>query len=176
MTPLLYILIGAVLILFLFLTAPLIEPRYTVIRRVGAVQLASHLNTIRISAVIIKRSGKQGYHEKGLFVLGATRGGVHANHYDAADHYEAVFPLTEQEIDEMITLLKSQPVFSVSWKKKYPVKLSIDRSSQKAKLIFKRFAWMDCSFVAGIDDEDVERLLGIFESLKGEAAIAQISA
>jgi hypothetical protein len=103
--------------------------------------------------------------------MGASKGGVQ----DSSEH-EEIFPLTDREIDEMITLLKSQQVFSVSWKKRSTILLSIDGPSQVARLIFKTFAWMDYSFTARMNINDIANLLSIFESLKNETSVDHISA
>ena len=166
-----YILIGALAALAYFVVYPRIKRRYTVVSRLGSVQLTNELNSIRISTVIIKKKGNNSRFEKGLFVMGASRGGVQ----DASEH-EEIFPLSEREIDEMITLLKSQQVFSVSWKKRSTILLSIDEPSQVARLIFKTVTWMDYSFIARLDINDVTSLLSIFESLKNEASVDHISA
>ena len=171
MTPLTYILIGIVSVLAIFLILPFLGRRgYSVIKRLGTVQLASNLNTIRISTAIIKKPGRNSPHVKGLFVLGTVRGGMHAM------ESEAIFPITEREIDEVLALLKSQPVFSVTWQKQSPIILSIDGSAQEAKLIFKKTSFMDLSFVSSLDDASITRLRNIFESLKKETDFAQISA
>jgi hypothetical protein len=166
-----YILIGALAALAYYVVYPRIKRRFTVISRLGSVQLTNELNSIRISTVIIKKKGNNSLFEKGLFVMGASRGGVQ----EVSEH-EEIFPLSEREIDEMITLLKSQQVFSVSWKKRSTILLSIDGPSQVARLIFKTFTWMDYSFIARLDINDVTSLLSIFESLKNEASVDHISA
>lgn len=166
MTSFAFILVAIGLILALFLAARSLGPKYTVVNRLGSIQLTNKLNSIRISTVMIKRSRKNSPHEKGLFVYGATRGGVHAS------EYEEVFPITEREIDELIMLLKSQQVFSVNWKKRSSIQLTIDGSAQIVRLIIKKFTWMDYSFVARLGDRDIAQLLGIFELLKNEADIS----
>ena len=171
MTNVEFILIGALVALACYVAYPRIKRRYTVISRLGSVQLTNELNSIRISTVIIKKTGKISRFEKGLFVMGASRGGVQ----DTSEH-EEIFPMSEREIDEMITLLKSQQVFSVSWKKRSTILLSIDEPSQVARLIFKTFTWMDYSFIARLDINDVTSLLSIFESLKNETSVNHISA
>ena len=122
MSPLVYIMIGIILVLSLFLVLPfLFRPKYSVIKRLGSLQLANKLSSIRISTVIIKASGKNSDREKGLFVLGARSHVMESNPVDCSE----VFPISEQEIDEMLILLKNQEVFSVTWGEKRPVKLSI---------------------------------------------------
>ena len=105
-----------------------------------------------------------------MFVLGTVRGGAYI------DHSESLFPITEQELDEVITLLKTQPVFSVTWKKKPPITLSINGPAEEAQLIFDKFTWVDSTFKADIDDAGMKRLLKNFEALKKETDHAQISA
>ncbi len=171
MTFIEYIVIGSLVALVIYVVYPRIKRRYTVISRLGSVQLTNELNSIRISTVILKKTGKNSRFEKGLFIMGASRGGIQ----DASEH-EEIFPLSEREINEMLTLLKSQQVFSVSWKKRSTIQLSIDRPSQVIRLIFKTFTWMDYSFVARMGSNDVTNLCNIFESLRNETSIDHISA
>jgi len=49
-----------------------------------------------------------------------------------------------------------------------PIKLSIDGASGEMTLIFKRFRWMDYSFIVDMEDDDLAKLLKIFEELKAE--------
>jgi len=137
MSPLVYILAGIVLVLSLFLLLPfLFRPKYSVVKRLGSLSLTNKLNSIRISTVVIKASGKNSDRAKGLFVFGARshitarslieRTLIGSQIESSLDGYSEVFPLSEQEINEMLTLLKSQMVFAVTWRKKRPIKVSAE--------------------------------------------------
>jgi len=165
MSPLVYILAGIVLVLSLFLVLPfLFRPKYSVVKRLRSLSLTNELSSIRISTVVIKASGKNRDRAKGLFVFGARS---HISESSLID-YSEVFPISEQEVDEMLTLLKSQKVFAVTWRKKRPVKLSIDGVSGEIKLVFKRFRWLDYNFIVDMEDGDIANLLKMFEELKAE--------
>ena len=170
MSPLVYILLAIALFLSLFLVLPfLFRPKYSVIKRLGALQLSNKLNSIRISTVIIKASGRKKHPEKGLFVYGIRQNTVGSlGNSSSLVEYSEIFPVSDQEIDEMIILLKSQPVFSVSWRKNKPVTLSVDGPSEVIKLVIESFSWMDFMLLVDMRDGDVGRLLKMFEALKSE--------
>lgn len=177
MSPLLVIVIGIVLVLSVFLILPFVfRPKYSVVMRLGAVQLSNNLSSIRISSVILKRAGKNNQYEKGLFILGARKlsikSGVGNN---GTTDYSEEFPISDQDIDKVITLLKTQEVFSVTWQGKKPIEFSVDVSSRSIKLVVKRSVLIDYGFIATLEDRDVAKILSVFEALKGETASTLIA-
>ena len=177
MSPLLLIIIGIVLILSLFLILPFVfRPKYSVVMRLGSVQLSNSLSSIRISSVILKRAGKNNQHEKGLFILGARklaiRGSVGSS---GTTDYSEEFPISDLEIDKVITLLKTQEVFSVTWQGKKPIEFGVDVPSKSIKLVIKRSVLVDYGFIATLEESDVARILSVFEALKSETASSLIA-
>ena len=164
MTPLGTILIAMALVLSLFLVLPfLMRPKYEVIRRLGSVQLSTQVNGIRISSVIIQKSGVNGRPEKGLFILGLNRAGRHD-----VEHSQ-VFPISAQRIDEMIVLLQTQQVFTVTWEADDPVELQLNLPANVITLICKGFGWMQRTFLAELTEDDMHKLHELFEGLKTES-------